>query len=221
VLDGFDVVLDGTDHIATKLALHDACRARSIDYVFASAIGWSGQAMAVRGDEGACLRCAFPEAAQAGVHPTCDAAGVLGPVLGCVAARQVRLALEGSLPGVLHVYDGWSDEWLEVAVAPRPGCAGCRPALRRTDAARAGAESGGDATASAPSLDLRGIRCPITYIETRRSLDSMARGERLWVRFDSDESARRVPAGAEAAGHRVVSRRRGDGEHFVLLERGA
>ena len=42
---------------------------------------------------GACLRCVFPEMPSPGVLPTCDLAGVLGPLVGMVGAFAASQAL--------------------------------------------------------------------------------------------------------------------------------
>lgn len=214
-LRDFDLVLDATDQLSTKLALHDACRRLGVDYVFGSAVGWTGQVMAVAGDAAPCLRCAFPEPSRT-VHPTCAEAGVMGPVLGRVAARQVGLALQRSPAATLHVYDGRDDAWLEFEVTPRASCPGCQPASPPPTG-----ESAMTPPDGLPQVDLRGLRCPDTYVHTRRRLERLPIGGRLWVWFDSDESARQVPASAEAAGHRVLARRRDARDHQILLERGA
>jgi adenylyltransferase/sulfurtransferase len=213
-LADFDIVLDATDRLATKLALHDACRQRGVDYVFASAVGWSGQVMAV-GPDAPCLRCAFPQRVVA-AEPTCAEVGVMGPVLGRVAARQVELALGRDAQAELHVYDGRDDAWWALEVAPRSDCPSCRGEPLRP---RCEPEPRADEVAIA-ELDLRGFRCPDTYVRTRRQLEPLAPGTCLWVIFDSDESARQVPASAEAAGHRVLAQRRERGEHRLLVERG-
>ncbi len=208
----FDVVFDATDRLATKMALQSACRRVGVDYVFGSAVGWSGQAMFVAADRGPCLHCAFPRGAEASVHPTCETAGVFGPILGVVAAQQVQLwrcAERG-----LWSYDGRSDDAYVVEVVARPGCPGCRGGEATTD------DQAGVAVA-ATWVDLRGRVCPDTYVETRRVLERLPVGGRLGVIFDSDEAAREVPLSAAAAGHRVVGCTRDGIVQRVVLERGA
>lgn len=212
-LGEFDTVLDATDRLTTKLALHDACRRLGVDYLFASAVGWSGQVMAV-GPQAPCLRCAFPQRAEA-AEPTCAEVGVMGPVLGRVAARQVELALAASSAAGLHVYDGRDDTWWTVEVTPRSDCPSCRGEPESGPPSEPELDD-----RDTPQLDLRGFRCPDTYVRTRRRLEPLPPGARLWVWFDSDESARQVPISAEAAGHRVLAHRREDGDHRLLLERG-
>ncbi len=72
----------------------------------------------------------------------------------------------------------------------------------------------------APQLDLIGQVCPNTYIHTRKALEALDKGERLWVLLSSDESARNIPMSATASGHRVLARSSDGRVHRLLLERG-
>ncbi|MFO0873840.1 MAG: ThiF family adenylyltransferase [Phycisphaerales bacterium] len=81
-----------------------------------------------------CLRCVFPEAPPPGASPTCDTAGVLGPVVSIVAALQATQAIKlvvGDLRAVdrhLISIDAWTNEWrfLDVSAAgPSPTCPCC------------------------------------------------------------------------------------------------
>src|SRR5262249_15395204 len=56
LLDGFDVVLDGTDSPASKFAVNDAAVARRLPLVHAGAIGTRGQLMTVLPGRTACVR---------------------------------------------------------------------------------------------------------------------------------------------------------------------
>lgn len=99
----YDLVIDCTDNIASKLALNDVCVQLGKPAVFASVYQYEGQLQVVRPDRGPCLRCVWPEAARDGLVGNCAEAGVLGPVPGTLGTLQ---ALEGlklllDLPGQL------------------------------------------------------------------------------------------------------------------------
>jgi tRNA 2-thiouridine synthesizing protein A len=53
-------------------------------------------------------------------------------------------------------------------------------------------------------LDLRGIRCPLSWARARVVLDTLARGEELELVVDDPQAARDIPRAAEAVGHHVV-----------------
>src|SRR5260370_13748071 len=73
-------------------------------------------------------RCLFEDIPD-GELPNCAEAGVMGPVVGIVAAAQVDLALaliDGvSVEGQLVTFDGWTDVLRQPAIAARSDCALC------------------------------------------------------------------------------------------------
>jgi adenylyltransferase/sulfurtransferase len=83
------------------------------------------------GDDGACLRCVFPEMPAPGVLPTCDLAGVLGPLVGMVgayAASQTLFLLAGRadlLERKLWSVDLSAHRHATIAVSVDEQCACC------------------------------------------------------------------------------------------------
>lgn len=224
-LSEFDGVLDGLDGFSGKRALAAACRRAGVVSVFAAASGRSGQVLRLD-PQGPCLTCAFPEDPGPGVSETCEDAGVFGPLLGKVASEQVR-QLEGGGLGSLWSYDVRTAEAFRVGVTRRATCPCCAaapaadgPVGPAADAADAGLTGSGRVPAGDPEVDLVGLQCPATYVETRKVLERIPLGDRIWIRFSSDESARNVPRSAVAAGHRVLWRESKNGIHWILLERG-
>jgi len=98
--EGADVLVDGTDNFETRFVLNDLAVERGVPYVYGGAVGTRGMAFAVpaaneRAAEGLpCVRCLFPEPPPPGSQPTCDTAGVLGPVVAMVGAYQAGEALK-------------------------------------------------------------------------------------------------------------------------------
>jgi adenylyltransferase/sulfurtransferase len=92
VLAGHDVVLEGSDNFATKLAINDACVGLAIPAVIGGVLRFEGQVMTVLPGQ-ACYRCLVGEEPAPGLIPTCSAAGVLGAVAGTVGALQASEAL--------------------------------------------------------------------------------------------------------------------------------
>ena len=85
------VVLDGTDNFQTRYLLNDVCVKHGIPLVYGGAVGTTGMTMTIAtaiDPPTPCLRCVFPEAPAPGSTPTCDTAGILGPVAGIVASLQ-------------------------------------------------------------------------------------------------------------------------------------
>lgn len=123
-----DVIVDGSDDPATKFAVADWAMAAGKPYVIAAALRFGGNAMA--GAPGfACYRCLFEEPVDAA---TCQAAGVLGPVVGAIGGVAAALALglargERERAGSIFVFDDLrlASEPRIVLFAPRRGCAAC------------------------------------------------------------------------------------------------
>lgn len=53
----------------------------------------------------------------------------------------------------------------------------------------------------AATLDLRGVKCPLSWARAKVRLDELQHGERLVLLLDEERAARDIPLAAEAAGH--------------------
>jgi len=139
VLAPYDVVVEGSDNLATKLVVNDACVALGRPLVAAGILRWDGQILVVRPGETACYRCVYRREAPEGAVPTCEAAGILGPVAGVVGSLQavealkVCLGLETAAAGRLLLYDGAMAELRAITVRRDPACPACgtQPAEER------------------------------------------------------------------------------------------
>ena len=90
LLEHVDLVVDGTDNVATRYILSDACVLLGKPLVSGAAIGMDGQATVYNYEnKGPCYRCRFPKPPNA--TRSCSDAGVLGPVPGLIG---VLLAME-------------------------------------------------------------------------------------------------------------------------------
>jgi adenylyltransferase/sulfurtransferase len=127
----YDVVIEGSDDLATKLAVNDACVARGRPVVVAGVVGWDGQLLVVRPGETACYRCVVPTPPAVGALPSCREAGILGPVAGVVGSLQAVEALKlclgipSRITGQLLLYDGQAARLDGVAARRNPACAAC------------------------------------------------------------------------------------------------
>jgi molybdopterin-synthase adenylyltransferase len=224
MLEEYDLVLDGTDQFETKLLISDLCTDARRPYVFAGVVGTDGQVMAVRPHVSACLRCLFEEAPPPGATPTCREQGVIGPIAGLVAAEQVRRGLalavgDESVTNALWSYDGRRAKERVIRLARTHDCRGCgdQTHLRGwLSTASTAAEEEILSQSDADVLSLTNEVCPQTYICTKKALDALAPGDKLWVHIGSDESARNVPASVVAAGYRLLAQKF-DGETHRLL----
>ena len=85
-----DLALDCADTFAASLILSDACHARGIPLITASALGMTGYVAGTCGPAPS-LRALFPDLPERAA--TCETAGILGPVVGTLGALQAQMAL--------------------------------------------------------------------------------------------------------------------------------
>ena len=133
LLAGADVVIDGSDNFATRLAVADAAQALRIPLVSASVAQFEGQLAVYRGWEPdkPCYRCLV--GADPGMQEqSCAEQGVLGAmagVMGSLAAMEVVRAVTGfgeDSAGKLLLVDALSLRMRLVAVPKDPGCSLCQ-----------------------------------------------------------------------------------------------
>ncbi len=93
LLEGADVILDGTDNFETRYLINDYAVREDIPWIYGAAVGSYGIAMPVLPGETACFRCVYPEP-PTGAQPTCETAGVLGPITSLIGAVQAMEALK-------------------------------------------------------------------------------------------------------------------------------
>ena len=130
--DGADLVVDGTDNFATRLAVSDHLVRASIPLLSAAVGQFGGQVGAFRGwDDGPCYRCFVGDTHDGDECDNCAETGVLGPFVGWVAelaaVEAVRI-VSGFAPvnwGHLHVLDGLKPALRTIRIAKDPSCRGC------------------------------------------------------------------------------------------------
>ena len=67
-------------------------------------------------------------------------------------------------------------------------------------------------------LDLRGVKCPLSWARARVHLETLARGTEVDLLLDDPQGARDIPRAAEAAGHHVAHVAREGGVWTITLE---
>ncbi len=137
LIAGADLVLDGTDNFATRLAVSDACVAAGIPLLSAAVGRFQGQVGAFAGHlpEESCYRCFVGDAFDAEDCDTCADDGMLGAMAGwagsfaALQAVKVLLADTASLGepgwGKLHILDGLEPGMRTFRIAKDPACRTC------------------------------------------------------------------------------------------------
>ncbi|MEO6078947.1 MAG: molybdopterin-synthase adenylyltransferase MoeB [Steroidobacteraceae bacterium] len=130
LLAAYDVILDGTDRLATRYLVNDACVLLGKPLVSAAIHRFEGQAMTYLPAKAPCYRCLYPQSPD-DLVPNCATAGVLGVLPGVMGSLQatealkVLLGIGETLAGRLLVYDALSLRFDEFRFARRADCAVC------------------------------------------------------------------------------------------------
>lgn len=139
LIAGADLVLDGTDNFATRLAVSDACVAARVPLLSAAVGRFQGQVGAFAGHlpDQPCYRCFVGDAFDAEDCDSCAEDGMLGAMAGWVgtfaAMQAVRLLLDGVSTlgdpqwGKLHILDGLKPGMRTLTIARDKACRCCGP----------------------------------------------------------------------------------------------
>jgi len=134
VINGYDLVLDGTDNFATRYLVNAACVRAKLPLISAAMSQWEGQISLYHpAGGGPCYQCIFPEAPADGLAPNCSQAGVMGAlagVMGSMMAGEAIKQITGAgavLRGELLIYDSLFGETRKMKTRQRPDCPICHP----------------------------------------------------------------------------------------------
>jgi molybdopterin-synthase adenylyltransferase len=133
LLDGMDLILDGTDNFETRYLINDYAVNISCPWIYSAAVGSYGLTLNVLPSQTACLACIFPDSPR-GMVETCETSGILNSAVNLVASIAATEALKLVVGGVaaIHLrrtllsFDVWTNEHTEISAAtPRPDCRAC------------------------------------------------------------------------------------------------
>jgi len=133
LLSGHDLIVDGCDNFATRLAVGDAATRLRIPLVSAAAVQFQGQVALFRGWEAdkPCYRCFVGDAFDAEDCDNCAELGVLGALaatagsFGALAAIRALAGIGEDSAGRLFLFDGAALEWRTIRLPKDPGCRTC------------------------------------------------------------------------------------------------
>lgn len=133
LLATMDIVLDGSDNFATRLAVSDAATAAQVPLVSAAIAQFQGQVGTFRGWQRGlpCYRCFVGDAHDPDDCDSCAEQGVLGAMVtmvGGFAAMEVMRHIIGfgdDAAGKLHIIDGLAPRWRTMSLPKDPACSGC------------------------------------------------------------------------------------------------
>ena len=133
LLEGMQLILDGTDNFETRYLINDYAVERSLPWIYSAAVSSYAVTLNVLPGQTACLACIFPDSPR-GMVETCETSGILNSAVNLVASIAATEALKllvgtASSPQVRHTllsFDVWTNEHAEISAAkPRSGCRAC------------------------------------------------------------------------------------------------
>lgn len=122
LLAGYDLVLDGTDNLATRRVVAAAAEAARLPLVSGAVSMFSGQVTVFAPHLGGPRHAElYPDEADDDTLPSCEANGILGPVTGVIGALMAMEAIKlitgigNPLIGRVLIYDGKAGGFSELA----------------------------------------------------------------------------------------------------------
>jgi adenylyltransferase/sulfurtransferase len=131
LLEGVDLIMDGTDNFHTRYLVNDFAWKNNVPWVYGACVGATGVACAFIPESFPCLRCLFEEEPPPGTAPTCDTAGIIWPAVGTVVGYQIGAAFKiltgQAQPAELLHFDIWENHYRTVSLekAKRSSCRTC------------------------------------------------------------------------------------------------
>jgi adenylyltransferase/sulfurtransferase len=129
LLADHDLIIDGSDNFATRLAVSDACVGLGIGLVSAAAVQFQGQVGLFSSKP--CYRCFVGDAFDTDDCDNCAELGVLGALTGTVGSFAALLAINlicgvgDDQSGQVHIFDGERLNWRTMRIPADPSCRAC------------------------------------------------------------------------------------------------
>ena len=133
LLEGMDLILDGTDNFETRYLINDYAVDRARPWIYSAAVGSYAVTLNVIPNQTPCLACIFPDSPR-GIVETCETSGILNSAVNLVASIAATEAMKILVGGTgasnlrrsMLSFDLWTNENAEISAAkPRPGCRAC------------------------------------------------------------------------------------------------
>ncbi|MXV16066.1 HesA/MoeB/ThiF family protein [Hufsiella ginkgonis] len=135
IIPDYDVVIDATDNFETRYLLNDACVLLDKPLVYGSISRFEGQVSVFNQDkQSANYRDIFPVPPARETILNCAESGVLGVLPGIIGTMQAAEAIKlvtgigRTLSNRLVTFNLLRQEWIELALTPRPGTPDLIPA---------------------------------------------------------------------------------------------
>lgn len=139
LMEGYDLVCDGSDNFTTRYAVADCCQALGKTLVSGAVQRFEGTLSTFAPQRGGpCYRCLYPDADE-NAALSCGQAGIFGAVTGVIGtlmateALKELLSIGHSLSGRVLLWNALDASFRSFKLSVDPECPGCgRPSDRET-----------------------------------------------------------------------------------------
>lgn len=127
----FDLVVDGTDNLATRRLINQTCVAAEKPYVFGAVNLYDGQVSVFHASQGPCHACLFPDQTPEPPERRAEQLAILNTLPAVIAALQTTEAIKlivrvgRPLVGQLLIYNALQSTFETVTVKKNPACLVC------------------------------------------------------------------------------------------------
>ncbi|WP_100398344.1 ThiF family adenylyltransferase [Bacillus sp. FJAT-44742] len=132
LVEGMDLVIDGTDNFQTRFLLNDASFKHETPFIYGGAVSSRGMSAPFLPGRTPCLRCLLGDG-QSSPGETCDTVGVISPVVDMVASFQAAEAIKiltekfSDVRTSLVQFDLWNFRFHEMGFPkPKVNCLTCQ-----------------------------------------------------------------------------------------------
>lgn len=129
ILNGSDLVIEGSDNFETKFLVNDACFFLNIPLLIGGIFQFEGQVLGIKSG-GHCYRCIFEKIPDDAI-PNCSEAGVIGSVAGIIgsilATEGIKFLLskDGSIFKNILSIDSLNLNFRKIPIKKNPHCILC------------------------------------------------------------------------------------------------
>lgn len=131
LLSNVDLILDGTDNFSTRYLINEVSLKHGIPWIYGGIVGDVGETCTFLPGQGPCFACLHPKSPKIGLLPTCETAGVIGPIVQLIASYQAAEALKILIKdfdtvrkSMLHV-EMWKFAQREIKLSVNLSCEVC------------------------------------------------------------------------------------------------
>lgn len=131
IVQGFDVVVDGTDNLTTRHVINQACVRLDKPYVFGAVNLYDGQVSVFHASQGPCLACLFPQRPDQQQEKGIEQLAVLNTLPAVVSALQttevikIIVGVGKPLVRTLLIYNALNAVMERITIEKNPLCPVC------------------------------------------------------------------------------------------------